>query len=119
MFVEILDSIQAEIVESEQLQFPPRWVLRDSDLMVGPYHSAEEHEHHALQAIGSDNLRWSGGDELLFDRQTLILQSCWFSMLERELASDLPFAPWLVAKQKKGLLRLTAPQNFNLGQASS
>jgi len=115
MFVKILDAIQAEIVESEQLQFLPRWALRGGDLLVGPYHSAEEHEHHALPTLGSKDLLGSGGDELLFDRQTQILQSCWLHMLEvNPTASNLQLMPWLRAKQKKGLLRLATPQNFSL-----
>jgi hypothetical protein len=114
MFIEILDAVRAEIVQSEHMQLFPRWVLRDGNLLIGPYHSAEEHEQHVTQTIGSTDWLWSGSDELRFDKQTLKLQSCWFQAPETNLASGLQLEPWLTAEVKHGLLRLAGAQAFQL-----
>ncbi len=117
MLVNILDSIFAEVIPGTRLYGAPRWMLRGHTVLVGPSHSAEEHEQHVLQTIGSADWMWSGSDELRFDRKNLLLQSVQFNVPERQVDTSPLLLAWQTARQVDGQLRLTAAQGFQVNIA--
>ena len=109
-------TIQTEIIAAPPLVGKPRWMLDGYRVLIGPYHSANEHEHSISQSIGSFDWLWSSSDELLFEKESLILQSVMLIVPDTTLPSDYSLASWQTAPQETGLLRLLTTQDFQLDQ---
>jgi len=114
MHLELLDSIAMEVLPTARIERNPRWMLDGRTVLIGPYHSSDEHERHVGQTIGSTDWLWSASDELRFDTKTLILQSVMLTVPDATLPSDLSLASWQTAPRESGLLRLLTAKNFRL-----
>lgn len=112
MFVELQDSVMAEVVSGVQLQFNPRLSLRGLSLIVGPYHSGQEHEAHFLQTMGSGSWYRSEFEEFRFGKADHLLQSVWFNLPEENLDSEDLMVAWRSQQPVEGLLRLCSSQEF-------
>lgn len=88
----IVETLPASILPDRQLERDPRWMLDGGTVLIGPYHSADEHDQHLAQTIGSTDWLWSGDDELRFDQETLLLQSVLLQLPDATLPSDLSLA---------------------------
>ncbi len=107
-------SIQVKTIAASPLVGNPRWMLDGYIVLIGPYHSADEHEHYIGQTIGSYDWLWSTSDELLFDKESLVLQSVALHIPDAALPSDVSLASWQTAPQETGLLHLVTAQDFQL-----
>ena len=114
MDVDLYDSVSAEVIQGVQLKQKPRWGLRDLSLMVGPYGSGEAHEQHFLASIGSGNWYRPEFDEMLFGRESFVLESIWFHIPGENYASDEFIASWKKEQPIQGLPRLKTSQSFQL-----
>ncbi len=114
MALKLTPTIQVESIPASSLPGNPRWMLDGRIVLVGPYHSVDEHELHIGQTIGSTEWLWSASDELLFNKESLILESVMLIIPEVTLPSDVSLASWQTAPQETGLLRLVTAQNFQL-----
>lgn len=114
MHLEIAPSIFCEMIPGISIAQTPRWMLDGRNVLIGPYHSTEEHEQHVSQTVGSTDWLWSAHDELRFDRETLLLQSTLFIVPDATLPPDLSLEVWQTVPQETGLLKLLQAQNFQL-----
>jgi hypothetical protein len=114
MHLKLLSSVLCEMVQGISIGQNPRWMLDGRNVILGSYHSSDEHEQQVSQTVGSTDWLWSGYDELRFDRETLLLQSMLFVVPDATLPTDLSLAVWQTAPQETGLLKLLHTQNFPL-----
>jgi hypothetical protein len=103
-----------KVISGTSLEQNPRWMLDGRNVLIGPYYSADEHDQHIGQTIGSTDWLWSAADELRFDQETLLLQSASFIVPEATLPSDISLDIWKMVPQVTGLLQLSHAQNFQL-----
>jgi hypothetical protein len=115
--LKIAPSILCQIIPETTISQTPRWMLDGRNVLIGPYHSSEEHEQHISQTVGSTDWLWSAHDELRFDRESLLLQSILFIVPDATLPPDLSLDVWQMAPQETGLLKLLQAQKFPLEPA--
>ncbi len=110
----LLPSLTTKVLPDTHVAGHPRWMLDGRTMLIGPYHTVEEHEQHISQTVGSTDWFWSASDEFRFDKSTLILQSVLLLIPDTTTPSDCTPVSWLHVPQEKGLLRLDAPQDFQI-----
>jgi hypothetical protein len=113
MLVKLTSSTTVEIVqEGHSLPYQPRWEVRDRSILVGPYKSGEEHEHHVVsETVGSGNWYKSEFDEFRFDKTDLLLRSIWLQVPEKNIAEN-PIKSWMEKIPIVGALRLSESEYF-------
>jgi len=107
MIVELQNSHPSIIHQGIYLPYIPRWGLRELSLIIGPYHSGQEHEQHFLETIGSGNWYRSEFDEYRFTMNDYLLTSIWFHIPEVNLKSNDTIQSWLLEPSIKGLIRIS------------
>lgn len=112
--VELQNSYQAKIIDGISLSFSPRWGLRELSLIVGQYHSGDEHEQHFLQTIGSGNWYRSEYEEFRFRQDNHQLESVWFHVPEVNIEPEKQdlISLWQFETPIKALLTLSEVQGF-------
>ena len=114
MNIKLQGSAMAEIITGGELAEQPRWGLRSGSLIIAPYRTGDEHEHHYLETIGSGTWHRSEEDEFRFDKTSRTLRSLWLHVPDRNLPSAEFLGTLQLVPRMEGLLRLTSPQSFSL-----
>lgn len=115
MIVYLDDGVAAEVILNQELYEHPHWDLRGLRLWLGPYRSTDQWVEHASEAIGSTDVDATAGtDELLFDKDDLLLRSARCIVPEVNLPTGRLLTIWQSQPPTFGLLRLISPHGFRL-----
>lgn len=114
MHLQIAPAITITPLAKHQMEGVPRWMLDGRRVLIAPYHSADEHDKHVSQTVGSMEWLWSDTDELRFDTTTLILQSVMLNVPDVTLSEGGALSLWQMAPQQEELPQLAAPKNFQI-----
>ncbi|GER89884.1 hypothetical protein KDW_40460 [Dictyobacter vulcani] len=108
------DTVDVVVDKKIEITISPRWMFDGRKVILGPYHTADEHEKHVSQTTGSMEWLWSDTDEIRFAKTTLALQSMMLNVPDASLAQTEILAIWQKAPINDGSLQLRQAQDFQI-----